>query len=99
MMTAALVPRSASSAMIPGMLSAASVPVTTVNWGGSDVVSIQEWCAYMGELTGIEPKFVPTDQTLASVSIDTTRMESLVGKTTVRWQDGFRRMVEVKPGR
>ena len=86
-------------AMIPGMLNAASVPVTTVNWGGSDVVSIQDWCAYMGALTGIEPKFVPTDQTLASVSIDTTRMESLVGKTTVRWQDGFRRMVEVKPGR
>ena len=79
---------------IPGLLAAASIPVTTVNWGGSQVVSIQEWCAYMGELTGIEPKFFPTDQTLASVSIDTTRMEALVGKTTVDWKDGFRRIVE-----
>ena len=83
-------------AMIPGMLGVASIPVTTVNWGGNDVVSIQEWCAYLGELTGIEPKFFPTDQALASVSIDTTRMEALVGKTTVHWKDGFRRMVEAK---
>ena len=83
-------------AMIPGMLDIASVPVTTVNWGGNDVVSIQEWCAYLGELTGLEPTFFPTDQTLASVSIDTTRMEALVGKTTVHWKDGFRRIVEAK---
>jgi nucleoside-diphosphate-sugar epimerase len=83
-------------AMIPGLLDAASVPVTTVNWGGSDVVSIQEWCAYLGELTGIEPKFFPTDQALRSVSIDTTRMEALVGKTTVHWKVGFRRLVEAK---
>jgi len=83
-------------AMIPRMLDAASVPVTTVNWGGNDVVSIQEWCAYLGELVGVEPRFFPTDQTLASVSIDTTRMEALVGKTTVHWKDGFRRIVEAK---
>ena len=83
-------------AMIPGMLGIASVPVTTVNWGGSDVVSIQEWCAYLGELTGIEPKFLPTDQALRSVSVDTTRMEALVGKTTVHWKDGFRRLVAAK---
>ena len=83
-------------AMIPGMLAIASVPVTTVNWGGSEVVSIQEWCAYMGELAGIEPKFLPTDQTLASVSVDTIRMEQLVGKTTVPWKDGFRRIVEAR---
>ena len=83
-------------AMIPGLLGAASVPVTTVNWGGVEVVSIQEWCAYLGELTGVEPKFFPTDQTLASVSVDTTRMEALVGKTKVHWKDGFRRLVAAK---
>ena len=83
-------------AMIPGMLAAASIPVTTVNRGGHGVVSIQEWCVYLGELTGIEPKFFPTDQTLASVSVDTTRMEALVGKTSVHWKDGFRRIVEAK---
>jgi nucleoside-diphosphate-sugar epimerase len=83
-------------AMIPGMLAAASIPATTVNWGGTEVVSIQQWCAYMGDLIGIEPTFLPTDRTLASVSVDTTRMEALVGKTGVDWKDGFRRIVEAK---
>jgi UDP-glucuronate 4-epimerase len=83
-------------AMIPGMLAIASVPATTVNWGGSEVVSIREWCCHLGELTGIEPGFLPTDRTLASVSIDTTRMEELVGRTTVHWKDGFRRIVAAK---
>ena len=35
----------------------ASVPPLTVNWGGSQTVSIEEYCAYMGELAGVEPKF------------------------------------------
>lgn len=83
-------------AMIPRMLEVASVPATTVNWGGTDVVSIQEWCRYLGELTGVEPNFLPTDRTLASVSIDTTRMEQLVGRTVVHWKDGFRRLVEAR---
>ena len=83
-------------ATVPGLLAAASVPATTVNWGGSEVVSIQEWCAYLGALTGIEPKLVPTDRTLASVSIDTTRMEALVGRTAVHWKDGFRGIVAAK---
>jgi UDP-glucuronate 4-epimerase len=83
-------------AMIPGMLAAAAIPATTVNWGGIEVVSIQEWCAYLGDLTGVEPRLFPTDQTLASVSVDTTRMEALVGTTNVRWKDGFRRLVEAK---
>jgi len=80
--------------MLPGMLEIASVPVTTVNWGGHDAVSIEEWCAYFGELTGIEPQFFPTDMTLQSVSVDVTKMEELVGKPTVGWKDGWRRIVQ-----
>lgn len=79
---------------VPKMLDAASVPATIVNWGGNDSVSIEEWCAYLGELTGLDGKTVETDQTLESVAIDTTRMHELVGATTVDWRDGFRRMVE-----
>jgi hypothetical protein len=79
--------------MLPGMLEIASVPVTTVNWGGHDAVSIEEWCAYFGELTGIEPQFFPTDMTLQSVSVDVTKMEQLVGKPSVGWKDGWRRIV------
>ena len=31
-------------AMVPGLLAVASVPAATVNWGGSEAVSIEEWC-------------------------------------------------------
>ena len=59
-------------------------------------VSIEDWCAYLGELTGLEPKFELTDQTIESVSVDLTRMHELVGPTTVHWHDGFRRMVAAR---
>ena len=51
-------------AMIPGMLAVASVPVTTVNWGGSEVVSIQEWCRVPRRAHRHRAQFFPTDQTL-----------------------------------
>ena len=39
-------------AMVPGLLGAAAAPATTVNWGGDQAVSIEEWCGYLSELTG-----------------------------------------------
>jgi len=83
-------------AMVPAMLAAASVPATVVNWGGEDAVSIEDWCAYLGELTGLEPTFQPTDQTIGSVTVNLTRMHALVGHAKVPWQEGFARMVAVR---
>ena len=37
---------------LEAMLDAASVPATIVNWAGDETPSVQEWCAYMGELSG-----------------------------------------------
>jgi UDP-glucuronate 4-epimerase len=82
------------AAMVPRLLGVASVPATTVNWGGSEAVSIEEWCGYLAELTGIEARFEPTEHTLDSVQIDTTRMHELIGPTTVPWREGMRRMVQ-----
>jgi nucleoside-diphosphate-sugar epimerase len=79
-------------AMVPRLLAAASVPATTVNWGGSDAVSIEEWCGYLAELAGIEARFEPTTHTIDSVQIDTTRMHALAGRTTVPWREGMKRM-------
>jgi UDP-glucuronate 4-epimerase len=79
-------------AMVPRFLAAASVPAVTVNWGGSEPVSIEEWCTYLAGLTGVEARFDPTAQTIDSVQIDTTRMHELAGPTTVPWRDGMRRM-------
>ena len=78
-------------AMVPRLLGAASVPATTVNWGGSAAVSIEEWCTYLGELTGDRgPLPAPTEaHTIDSVQIDVTRMHELIGRTTVPWREGM----------
>ena len=34
-------------AMIPALLAQASTPATTLNWGGSEATSIEEWCEYL----------------------------------------------------
>jgi nucleoside-diphosphate-sugar epimerase len=81
---------------IPKLLDIASVPATTINWGGSETVSIEEWCAYMGRLTGLEPKLLSTERTIGSITVDLTRMHERIGKTKVPWRDGIRRMVEVR---
>jgi len=81
---------------IPKLLEVAGVPATIVNWAGNDQVSIEQWCAYMGTLTGLEPKFHYTDETIESVIGDTTKMHQLIGKTQVGWQDGLRRMIEAR---
>jgi nucleoside-diphosphate-sugar epimerase len=78
---------------LPALLDAASVPAAIVNWAGSERVSVEEWCTYMGELTGLTPTFERTDRCLASVIADTTLLESLAGPSTIPWREGFRRMV------
>lgn len=78
---------------VPALLDAADVPATIVNWGGSEVVSVEEWCAHLGALTGLEPTFAPTEATLEGVLADVSRLEALAGPSTVPWREGFRRMV------
>lgn len=79
---------------LPRLLAAATREVTTVNFGGSQATSIEQWCAYLTELTGLEPVFQDNPKAFGSLSIDTTRMHELIGPTQVDWRDGVRRMVE-----
>jgi nucleoside-diphosphate-sugar epimerase len=79
-------------AMIPKLLEVASVPVTTVNWGGDQFVSVQEWCTYLGALVGKAPIFAESDQALRGNPLDVTKMHELIGTTNVDWRDGMRRM-------
>jgi nucleoside-diphosphate-sugar epimerase len=83
-------------AQIPRMLEIASVPATIVNWAGPEAVSIEDWCAYLGELTGLTPRFETTEKTIASLPLDTTRMHERVGPARVGWREGIRRMVEAR---
>lgn len=79
---------------IPYLLGAATPEVTTLNFGGSQRASIEEWCAYIGELTGLEPVFQDNPKAFGSLCIDTTRMHELIGETKVDWRDGIRRQLE-----
>jgi nucleoside-diphosphate-sugar epimerase len=82
---------------IPAMLASASVPANIVNWGGDQVVAIEEWTAYMAALTGLEPKIEYTDKgALESVIVDPAKMLSITGPLKTDWKDGIRRMVETR---
>jgi nucleoside-diphosphate-sugar epimerase len=83
-------------AMIPKLLEIAAVPAVTVNWGGEEVVSIQDWCAYLTELTGVEIPLQEGPTAMPSVMIDLTKQHQLVGKAEVGWREGFRRMIAAR---
>ncbi len=79
-------------AQVPKLLAVASVPAVTVNWGG-EPVSIEEWCGYLSELTGLEARFRPTTEAIGSLELDLTRMHELIGPARTPWREGIRRMV------
>jgi nucleoside-diphosphate-sugar epimerase len=79
-------------AQVPKLLAVASVPAVTVNWGG-EPASIEEWCGYLAELTGLEARFRPTTDAFGSLPLDLARMHQLIGPATTPWRDGIRRMV------
>ncbi len=83
-------------AQVPRLLEIADVPATTLNWGGSEAVSVEDWCGYLGEITGLEPQWVDSAATIASLPVDVGRMHELVGKTRVDWRDGMQRMVKAR---
>src|SRR3954452_11489676 len=45
-------------AQLEPLLAAATVPATIVNWAGDEPASVQEYCAYFGELLGVQPEVV-----------------------------------------
>lgn len=81
-------------AQVEALLDAATVPATIVNWAGDVPVSMQEWCAWFGELLGVEPELrtepVP-GASLGSVG-DHTKRAAITGPCTVDWREGFRAM-------
>jgi UDP-glucuronate 4-epimerase len=51
-----------------------------VNWAGSETVSVEDYCNYMGQL----------------VWPDVTYMHQVLGRTKITWRDGFRRMIQAR---
>jgi UDP-glucuronate 4-epimerase len=83
-------------AMVPKLLGVASVPATTVNWGGEETVSVQDWTAYLTELTGVTFELQESTSAIPSVVVDLTKQHQLLGKAEVAWRNGFRRMVAAR---
>jgi nucleoside-diphosphate-sugar epimerase len=80
------------------LLEGASVPATIVNWAGDDHASVQEWCAFAGELAGVEAKVVATEVpgTLRGSIADHTKRASITGPCRVSWREGFRRTFQAR---
>jgi nucleoside-diphosphate-sugar epimerase len=84
------------AATLPALVAAASVPATTVNWGGSESVSLEEWCTFLAAEVGRAPRFEVAAWAIPSACIDPTRMHEIAGRTTVAWRDGMRRMITAR---
>jgi UDP-glucuronate 4-epimerase len=74
---------------VPGLLAGATTPATIVNWAGTEQVSLEEWCHFLGDRAGFDVQFEETASTIGGVTVETTRMQALCGPTTVGWKDGF----------
>ncbi len=74
----------------------AATPPIVVNWAGSETVSIEDYCTYMGELIGVEPIFDYTPGAHTPLWPDVTYMHEVLGQTKIDWREGFRRMIEAR---
>lgn len=77
-------------------LEVSAIPPVVVNWAGSETVSIEDYCAYIGELVGLEPRFEYDSSVHTPLWPDVTLMHEVLGRTQVHWRDGFRRMIEAR---
>jgi nucleoside-diphosphate-sugar epimerase len=77
------------------LLDAAAVPAPIVNWAGDDWASVQDYCAYVGELVGKEAKVewrYPPGTLRGSIASNERRL-ALTGPCEVPWREGMRRNV------
>jgi nucleoside-diphosphate-sugar epimerase len=79
--------------MLEPLLAAASVPATIVNWGGDEVVAVQEWCAQAGALLGADAQVAVRRAELDSRGMiaDSTKRKAITGPCRMPWKQGFQR--------
>ena len=72
---------------------AAPEPVV-VNFAGSETVSAEEYCAYLGDLVGRPARIRYDAEAPWPIWPDVSRMHQVLGRTEVPWREGMRRVVE-----
>ncbi|MAI25839.1 MAG: epimerase [Spirochaeta sp.] len=83
-------------AQTPRLLESASVSTTITNWGGDEVVEIQELTRHIAELTGLELNLIESPDGIHHYLLDPTRRQSLAGRCQVPWREGVQRMIAAK---
>ncbi len=83
---------------VAALLAAATTPATIVNWAGDQSVSVQEWCAYAGELLRQPAEVIvrPIEGTLRGSVADVSKRLAITGPCRVDWRDGMRRTIEAR---
>jgi nucleoside-diphosphate-sugar epimerase len=76
----------------------ASTPPVVVNWAGSETVSAEEYCTYLGQLVGRPVRFRYDENAPWPLWPDTNLMHRVLGRTQVPWQEGMRLMVDARVG-
>ena len=76
----------------------ATLPPRVVNWAGSETVSAEDYCAYLGELVGRDVAIRYDERAPWPLWPDVTLMHEVLGRTEVPWREGMRRMVEARVG-
>ena len=84
-------------ASIPALLDIASTPATVLNWAGPEMVSMRDYCATLGDLTGAPVRFAEVDGFIRSRGVDTTRQHELIGVAPTGWREGMARLVDERP--
>lgn len=79
---------------LPALLASASTPATVVNWGGDEIVSVEEWCGLIGELIDKPVTFDHTDASVPPLILDVGKLNDLGFHSTVWWKDGITRLVQ-----
>ncbi len=80
-------------AHVAPLLDAASTRATIVNWGGDEMVSVQDIARFAGELLGVEPEIEvrPVPGASLGSGVHAERRQTITGPCQVHWRDGLRR--------
>ncbi|GGM71609.1 dehydratase [Longimycelium tulufanense] len=74
---------------VPLLWEAAAVPARMVNWGGDEMVSIQDMMTFASEITGVPVTFLPSAVTRETDAFDNSLRRALIGNCAVSWRDGL----------
>lgn len=79
---------------IPYLLAAATAEVNTINLAGDETVSIEQWCEYLAELTGLSPSFNKTETALGNLTVSNEKLKEISGACETNWKQALENMVK-----